>query len=233
MWLTRARELTDVESLELTPGGFVLRAPSLAQLDARLADGVRIAIDVRDGRIERLVDTPCSARAPVPEASIVDGRPQGPGWFVVTAADAPWLDGVFGAYTRFQGDVRFPDIGCNLAVLQPGQPICHYHAEADQEGFFVVGGEALLLVEGEERPLRRWDFVHCPPWTAHVIVGAGDGPCAVLAFGGRRGTGVVYPVDETALRHRAGVETEATSPDEAYAGLPDDEPAPFDPRWLP
>jgi glyoxylate utilization-related uncharacterized protein len=31
----------------------------------------------------------------------------------------------------------------------------------------VLYGEALLLVEGQERPLRQWDFVHCPPETPY------------------------------------------------------------------
>ncbi len=37
-----------------------------------------------------------------------------------------------------------------------------YHWEADQENFLVLAGEALLVVEGEECPLRQSDFVHCP-----------------------------------------------------------------------
>ena len=49
-----------------------------------------------------------------------------------------------------------------------------YHWEADQEDFLVARGEALLIVEGEERPLAQWDFVHCPPNTKHNIVGAGQ-----------------------------------------------------------
>jgi Cupin domain len=64
----------------------------------------------------------------------------------------------------------------SLYVLAPGEPMGMYHWEADQEDFFVLAGEALLLVEGEERPLREWDFVHCPPSTDHIIVGAGDAP---------------------------------------------------------
>lgn len=55
----------------------------------------------------------------------------------------------------------------------------------DQEDFLVLAGEALAIVEGEEHPLRRWDFVHCPPGTSHVIIGAGEGPCLVLAVGAR------------------------------------------------
>lgn len=159
--------------------------------------------------------------------------PEGDGWFVVNAHDAQWLNGVFGAYTRFEGDVRFPQIGINIGVLSPGQPACYYHAENEQEDFLVLAGECVLLVEGEERRLRQWDFVHCPAWTEHVFVGAGDGPCTLLALGTRLHDEVVYPASELAQRHGAGVARRTTDAREAYASLPDDEPVPFDPRWLP
>ncbi len=58
-----------------------------------------------------------------------------------------------------------------------------YHGEAGQEDFLVVSGECTLVIEGEERRLRAWDFVHCPPWTKHVFVGAGEGPCVIVTVG--------------------------------------------------
>jgi uncharacterized cupin superfamily protein len=112
-----------------------------------------------------------------------------------------------------------------------------YHWEADQEDFLVLSGTAVLLVEGEERPLRAWDFVHCPAGTKHTIVGAGDGPCAIVAVGARvHSTGPDwggYPVDEAALRHGAGVERETTSAKEAYAPFPPREPTRYRDGWLP
>jgi uncharacterized cupin superfamily protein len=112
-----------------------------------------------------------------------------------------------------------------------------YHWEADQEDFLVLSGSALLLVEGEERPLRAWDFVHCPAGTRHTIVGAGDGPCVIVAIGARvASTGPDwggYPVDDAALRHGAGVERETTSPKEAYARFPPREPTRCREGWLP
>ena len=165
----------------------------------------------------------------IPEAPLEETDsglvPQGEGWFVVNAREARWLDGTFGAYTRFEGDVRFPQIGINLSVLAPGQPSCMYHREDEQEDFLVLAGECLLLVEGEERRLRAWDFVHCPAWTEHVFVGAGETGCLILAVGSRtEGAGVVYPASELAQRHGAGVPREVTTGAEAYAGLPDDTP---------
>ena len=159
--------------------------------------------------------------------------PDGPGWFVLNARDARWQTGVFGAYTRFEGEDRFPSIGVNIGVLEPGQPACYYHGEDEQEDFLVLSGECLLLIDGEERPLRAWDFVHCPAWTEHVFVGAGDGPCAVLAVGTRLSDAVVYPASGLAQRHGAGVTKATRDPATAYADLPDDVETPYQPGWLP
>jgi uncharacterized cupin superfamily protein len=161
-------------------------------------------------------------------------EPRGEGWFVLNVREAKWLDGHFGAYTRFEGaNARFKKLGINIGVLAPGQAACYYHGEEEQEDFLVLSGECLLLIEGEERPLRQWDFVHCPDWTEHVFVGAGDGPCALLAVGTRGADDVVYPRSELALRHRAGVETETREPREAYAGLPHDVEIAYRDGWLP
>jgi uncharacterized cupin superfamily protein len=148
--------------------------------------------------------------------------PSGAGWFVVNAKESRWLDHpTFGSGTTFegQGDAAFAEIGVNIGVMAPGQPACMYHRENQQEDFLVLFGECLLIVEGQERPLKAWDFVHCPPETNHVFVGAGDGPCAILSIGRRRGDDeeLVYPVDEAALKHHAGVETETPDPKVAYA----------------
>jgi uncharacterized cupin superfamily protein len=164
--------------------------------------------------------------------------PAGEGWFVLNAREARWLRGEGrGARLEFDGETEFPQVGVNLYVLEPGEPMGMYHWEADQEDFLVLSGEALLIIEGEERPLRRWDFVHCPTKTAHVIVGAGEAPCAVLAIGAREHQAGPdwggYLVDEAALRHRAGAERETTDPAEAYARFADREPTPYRQGWLP
>ena len=113
--------------------------------------------------------------------------------------------------------MHFEQVGYSLAVLEPGKPSGMYHAESGQEDFPVLSGECIAIVEEQERVLRQWDFLHCPPWTKHVFVGAGDGPCVVLMAGARVDGGIVYPVSEVAARHGASVETETTSPHEAYA----------------
>ena len=173
----------------------------------------------------------------VPEAPLraADGAlvPDGKGWFVLNVADARWLTGDFGAYTRFEGEARFGQLGVNIGVLSPGQPACFYHGEDNEEDFLVLSGECRLLIEGEERALRQWDFVHCPPWAEHVFVGAGDGPCAILAVGARQGDGVVYPRSELALRYAAGVERETREPRAAYADIPADDKVAYRAGWLP
>ena len=112
-----------------------------------------------------------------------------------------------------------------------------YHWEADQEDFLLISGEALAIVDGEERPMRAWDLLHCPAGTNHVLIGAGEGPCVVIAVGARdKSVGTDwggYPVDETALRHGAGVEEETNDGEVAYARFKDGERTRYRDGWLP
>jgi uncharacterized cupin superfamily protein len=142
------------------------------------------------------------------------------GWFLVNVRDAAWVTSEsFGDACIIEGDAApFKQIGYTLAVLQPGQPNGLYHREPNQEDFLVLAGECLLLVEGEERRLRAWDFVHCPPETEHIFVGAGDEPCVIFMAGSRTEPREnVYVRSEVALRHGAGVESETDSSRDAYA----------------
>jgi uncharacterized cupin superfamily protein len=163
----------------------------------------------------------------VPEAKLVATEnglvPRGDGWFVVNAREARWIGSEeLGKACTFEGDVSFPELGINIGVLDPGQPACLYHGEDAQEDFLVLAGECLLLIEGEERRLKAWDFVHCPAWTEHVFVGAGSRPSVVLAVGARGGErGVRYPVAEVARRHGASVREEADNARDAYAHFSD------------
>ncbi|WP_320673280.1 cupin domain-containing protein [Patulibacter defluvii] len=174
------------------------------------------------------------------EAGLV---PAGPGWFVLNASEARWVDrpgrGRRLPFTGWSDEelARFPQLGVNLHVLEPGEPIGMYHWEADAEGFLVLAGEALLLIEGEERPLRAWDYVHCPPGAAHMVVGAGAGRSVVLALGAREhqegADWGAYPVAPAALRHGAGVETATADPEQAYARFADPQPTGYRDGWLP
>lgn len=152
-------------------------------------------------------------------------------WFVVNVADAPALRHERGGtYVRFEPpDDRFPDFGINIHILEPGQPNGNYHAEEGQEDFLVLHGECTLLVEGQERHLRTWDFVHCPAGTGHIFVGAGTSPCAILMVG-TRGRAIHYPVDALAAQYGASVTRDTRDPKEAYADWPG-EFTPTDLKW--
>ena len=154
--------------------------------------------------------------------------PVTPGWFVVNARDAAWVNNdVTGGVCIFEADdfvlrgrpdleeyVK-PQAGFVLRVLKPGRPAGMYHAESVEEDFLVLMGECVLLIEGEERHLRAWDFVHCPPGTAHSFVGASDGPCVIVCAGNRDFDDDTfwreYRRSEVALRYGASVEADTSS----------------------
>jgi uncharacterized cupin superfamily protein len=158
-----------------------------------------------------------------------DGRPSGAGWFVVNLSGAAGMRNErSGIWTDLEpGDARFEDYGINVHVVQPGQPNAMYHGEDAQEDFLVLYGECIAVIEEQEHHLRAWDLVHCPRGTRHTFVGAGDGPCAILMVGARRGQRAEYPPSEVAGRHGAA----AADPDEPYAGFPDSRPERF--SWPP
>jgi uncharacterized cupin superfamily protein len=159
--------------------------------------------------------------------------PAGPGWFIVNVADAQATSSErFGASCRFEGpQARFPEFAINVRELQPGQPNCLYHRESAQEAFLVLSGECVAIVEEQERPMRKGDFLYAPPGTAHVFVGAGDGPCSILMVGTRKDPEGLYPVSETAARHGASVEEETDDPATAYAGSPPIRPGTIGQPW--
>ena len=162
----------------------------------------------------------------------------GDGWFLLNARDAEWrwTEGRT-AVCDFEQFGKFPQLGMNLSVMQPGEFMGMYHWEADQEDFLVLSGEALLIVEGEERALKAWDFVHCPAGTNHVILGAGDGPCVVLAVGARDKSVTDdwggYTADPVAAKHGVSVERDTTDAGEAYAPFPRRERTSYRDGWLP
>ena len=167
----------------------------------------------------------------MPEAKLEDSgsglSPTSEGWFVVNVRDATWLTSEngdkkpSGAECSFESPyAEFPQFGIRVHVLEPGEPNGLYHAENQQEAFLVLSGECRLLVEGEERLLRPWDFVHTPAGTEHIFVGAGDGPSAILMVGARTAPWeVLYPVSGLAAGYGASAEEETPDPDKAYAGF--------------
>ena len=174
----------------------------------------------------------------VPEATLTKTEngliPDAEGWFVLNARDAVWIRSEErGLDTYLEGRQEWTELGFRIQVLMPGQRNGLYHGERGQEDFLVVSGECVLVIEGEERRLKAWDFVHCPPWTKHIFVGAGDGPCVIVMTGSRAGgSKILYPVDEFAAKHGASVEKETSNPDEAYARFGPEEWAAYG-GWLP
>jgi uncharacterized cupin superfamily protein len=143
-------------------------------------------------------------------------------WFVVNAREVPWTERAGQRRSSsFEGETRFAQLGISVNVLEPGRPSGMYHSEQAEESFLIISGECLLLIEGEEHPLQAWDFVHCPPGTHHVFVGAGSGPCVYVAVGARPGNEQLhYPAAEFAQRYGAAVPETTDSPGEAYAPYP-------------
>lgn len=158
-------------------------------------------------------------------------------WYVLNAREGSWRER--GPRGRVKELVESDDepVGANLFVLEPGQPMSMYHWEADQEGFLVLSGDALLIVEDQEHPLRQWDYFHCPPPVPHTIVGAGSGPCAILAIGAREHQSGPdwggYPYSEVAMKHDASAEEATAKPEVAYARFPDSEATEYQDGWLP
>jgi uncharacterized cupin superfamily protein len=146
------------------------------------------------------------------------------GWFVLNLADALAVRNEEKGGATYPLEPRespFRDVGVRVVVLLPGEPNALYHAEGAQEGFLVLSGECTLVVEEEERPLRAWDYFHCPADTRHVIVGAGDGPSAILMLGARPEVEMLrYPVSDVAARYGASVAKETDDPDAAYGDWP-------------
>ena len=165
---------------------------------------------------------------PVDEAQLED-TPYGrnpaseEGWFVLNLADALAVRNEEKGGAIIPLEPRggpFEDFGVNVHVVWPGEPSALYHSEGVREAFLVLSGECTLIVEEQERPLRQWDFFHCPAGTRHIFVGAGEGPCAILMIGARPDEPLNYPVSEVAAKRGASVAKETPNPDEAYADWP-------------
>jgi uncharacterized cupin superfamily protein len=159
----------------------------------------------------------------------------GEGWYVRNARDTQWFERGPRGKVAILVDNDEAQVGVNLFVLGPGEPMAMYHWEADQEDYLVLSGEALLICEDEERPLRQWDFVHTPADAPHVLIGAGDGPCVILAVGAREHQDGPdwggYPLSDVAAKHNAATEEETNDAKIAYARFPAREPVDYG-GWL-
>jgi uncharacterized cupin superfamily protein len=184
----------------------------------------------------------------VPEAELEQTEaglvPASTGWFVMNARDARWFhkpgqgDSLpLTGRDEFEAETYFPMLGMSIQILGPGEPNSIYHWETEQEDFLVLAGEALLIVEGQERRLTQWDFVHCPPETRHVFVGSSDGPCVILAASSRQfqanGPWGYYTIDDIARRYNACPDEETQDDAAAYARFPPAQPTRYRDGLLP
>jgi uncharacterized cupin superfamily protein len=168
----------------------------------------------------------------VPEAKLEETGaglvPASPGLFVLNARAARWFEkpGMgfsvpLTGYDEYEAETFFPMLGMSIRVFGPGEPSTIYHWETEQEDFLVLTGEGILIVDGEERPVKAWDFVHCPPGTKHAFAGAGDRPCVLLCASSRQfqkdGPWGFYCVDEAAAKYDASPLEDTQDTSSAYA----------------
>jgi uncharacterized cupin superfamily protein len=163
--------------------------------------------------------------------------PADDGWFILNLDAIAWetVEGG-GTWCMFESpSAPSKSLGIGVHVLAPGEAPGFYHAESDQEGFLVLSGECLLVVEGEERRMGPWDYFHCPPGTAHITIGAGEEGCAILMVGARAPDHTTqYLAEPAALKHGAAVATATNQSREAYKDRPPIVAAPSPwPRYRP
>jgi len=104
----------------------------------------------------------------VPEAELRRGKhglePAGQGWFVLNAADAPRIErpgrGFYAEFEGFHGAADFSQLGINITVLAPGEPVGMYHYENDQEDFLVLAGKPIRHGVGVERATPDADVTY-------------------------------------------------------------------------
>lgn len=187
-------------------------------------------------------------RRVVPEAKLEETDaglvPASPGWFVLNARDARWNEKPGQGFSlpltgddEHEAETFFPMLGMAIRVVGAGEPTGTYHWETEQEDFLVLAGEAVLIVEGQERRLGRWDFVHCPPETKHAFAGVGGRPCVLLCASSRQfqkdGPWGFYCADATAARYNASSPEDTQDGSVAYARFSEPRPTRYRDGLLP
>jgi mannose-6-phosphate isomerase-like protein (cupin superfamily) len=153
--------------------------------------------------------------------------PKTQGWFIMSALETRWFDKPgqghsvsLTGYNEYEAETFFPMLGMSIRVAGPGDATTTYHWETEQEGFLVLSGEGIAIIEGEERPLKQWDFVHCPPGTRHAFAG-GEPPLVLLCASSRQfqkdGPWGYYCFDETAAKYNAASPEDTQDGEIAYA----------------
>jgi uncharacterized cupin superfamily protein len=179
-----------------------------------------------------------------PKETEVGLVPAGKGWFVMDVRDARWFDKPGQGYSvpltgcdEYEAETFFPMLGMAIRVMNPGDVATTYHWETEAEDFLVLHGEAIAILEGQERRIKQWDFVHCPPETKHTFVGAGDAPCVLLCASSRQfqkdGPWGYYCYDETAEKHNAASPEDTQDGSIPDARFPEPKESRYREGWLP
>jgi uncharacterized cupin superfamily protein len=99
-------------------------------------------------------------------------------------------------YRRIGALVGAEEVNLNLTALEPGQSVCPYHYEYDEEWLVVLEGEvAVRTPEGTEEAVRG-DAVcfRAGPEGAHKVTNRSSAPARVVMFSSWRRPGIaVYP----------------------------------------
>src|SRR4051812_25802874 len=91
------------------------------------------------------------------EETDVGRVPVDDGWYILNLSEIRWatLPGG-GTWCGFGSPNHESDrIGIGVHILWPGDAPGFYHEEDDLEGFLVLSGECVAIVEGEERRMGR------------------------------------------------------------------------------
>jgi mannose-6-phosphate isomerase-like protein (cupin superfamily) len=118
-----------------------------------------------------------------------DGRV---GRVTVRYADQPALPASPNREFRYlvNQDTGCPDVTQFVGVIPPGRAAPHSHVY--DEVVYVVEGEGVLHLGGEETPLRPGSCIHLPPLVMHSIENSGTASMRVL--------GVFHPSGDPASR---------------------------------
>lgn len=75
------------------------------------------------------------------------------------------------------------DSGCRtvtqfVGVIPPGRALPHYHLY--DEVAYILEGQGILHIEGEETPVAAGSCIHFPARVVHILENVGSGPLRVL-----------------------------------------------------
>jgi uncharacterized cupin superfamily protein len=110
--------------------------------------------------------------------------------------DAEDPDGYKGGYNRFGPEIGAEKIGGTVYELPPGQALCPYHYESDEEWVLVLEGELTVRTPEGESTLRRGDVTAFPigPDGAHKTSNRSGAPVRFLMLSTKMEPAIaVYP----------------------------------------